>query len=608
MACARVCHRLTRRRAKVDITGESQFVRCLSTIDLTSIGIGTVVGAGLYVVTGQLARDVAGPAVILSFAFAAVSALLSGICYAEFGCRIPKAGSAYVYTYVCLGEIWAFIVGWNMILEYIIAAASLSRACSEYINSLSGGKIYQFFIHKIGSWKHPGVARFPDFLAVFLAVLITIIVSSGTRQASILNKAVTFVNLSVVVFVICVGFYFADTSNWSTLEKFAPYGYEGVIAAAGSCFFAFVGFDVIGTAGEETKNPKKAIPLALMLTILVSFLAYFGVSTVLTLMVPSHTLNEFAPLAEAFAQKGFGLAKIIISVGAIFATIGCLLSVSFAAPRVVCSMADDGLLFRWLAKINGITHVPVRAVLACSIVVAALTLIMELKQLVEMLSIGTLVAYTMVAIAVLLTRYQCNVESVYFDLNQDNEEANKETFCGSICRCFRKSDDQYKLITEEEEEEEKPLPDPAEDTPKKMIPTYESSFHATLVTLVLTVAIATLSIMLTAGRNALAAYQSWAVLCLCASCIVIVVAMVCFYKLPRNSATFPFTVPCVPLIPVMTIFSNTLLMVSLNHWTYVRFAVWMSLGALIYMFYGYWHSSLDSDQGEVMESGDDIAD
>ena len=238
--CSKVCNNLTRRKSEENWFSESPLKRCLSTLDLTSIGVGTVVGAGLYVVTGELARNVAGPAVTISFFIAGIAALCSGICYAEFGCRIPKAGSAYAYSYVAVGEFWAFVVGWNMLLEYLIAAASLARACSEYINSFAQNYIYKFFMKDIATWNVPALGSFPDFLAMALALIITVITSLGARKSSLFNKVMTFINLSVIIFIICAGLYFVDGKNWQS--EFAPYGLDGVLTAAGSCFFAFVGF------------------------------------------------------------------------------------------------------------------------------------------------------------------------------------------------------------------------------------------------------------------------------------------------------------------------------------------------------------------------------
>ena len=364
----------------MDLT-DTPLKRCLNTLDLTSIGIGSVVGAGLYVVIGQLAREVAGPAVTLSFLIASVSSILSGICYAEFGCRIPRAGSAYVYTFVTLGEIWAFVVGWNMVLEYIIAGAALSRAASEYINSLASGSIYKLFMRAANWSDYPALGDFPDFLALFLALSMAVFVSLGARQSSTFNKAMTFVNFLTILFILCVGLHFADIENWT--HSFAPYGVGGIFTAASSCFFAFVGFDIISTASEEAINPKKSIPVSIVLCLAISTIAYFGVAAVLTLMLPYHELTRYAALAEAFVHNGLPFAKYVVAVGGLCATFSTLTTNLFAAPRVIYSMAVDGLLLGCFSSVNDTTRVPVRATIAVGILVAMLALLLNLSQLVS---------------------------------------------------------------------------------------------------------------------------------------------------------------------------------------------------------------------------------
>ena len=380
-SCSKLCDNLTRKKTEEDWFSESSLKRCLTTLDLTFLGVGSTVGAGLYVVAGELARDVAGPAVILSFLLGGMAALFSGICYAEFGSRMPKAGSAYVYSYVAVGEFGAFVVGWNMILEYLIASASLARACSEYINSFAQGYIYKFFMDDIATWNGSALGSFPDFLALALAIVFALIVSLGARKSSLVNKVMTFINMSVILFIVCAGLYFVDGKNWQS--NFTPYGVSGVLTAAGSCFFAFVGSDVIGTASEEAINPKRSVPLSIILTIAISFFAYFGVATVLTLMLPYDHLSRFAPLAEAFPQRGFSGAKYVVATGGLCATMNALLSTSFAVPRITYSMASDGLLFKWFDRVHETTKVPVRAALVDGVLSAILATLLDMKQLVS---------------------------------------------------------------------------------------------------------------------------------------------------------------------------------------------------------------------------------
>lgn len=419
--------------------GESPLKRCLKTFDVTILGTGACLGAGLYVVIGELARNVAGPSVVISFFIAAFAALLSGLCYAEYCSRVPTSGSSYSYSYMTLGELIAFIVGWNMTLEYTLTSATVARACSENINSITGGRIYDFF-QNIGSLHVSFLASFPDFLAFFLVLCTTIVACLGVRQSSIFNKVTTAVNIIVILLIIFGGLYFVDTDNWSSTEKFAPFGVGGIIKAAGSAFFAASGFEVVASAGEEAINPQVALPVSIILSLFISFLCYFGVSATLTLIVPYHKLSKFAALSEAFATRGLPIAKYIISIGAVCATACVLQCVIFCAARVIYTMAQDGLLFEFLAHINQTTKVPVRAALANFLVAGGLALLLDIAQLVEMVSIGTLVAYSSLALGVLLTRYEPGVTSIS-STNTDGE-VSIGTWFKKLC-CAKQSHIQY---------------------------------------------------------------------------------------------------------------------------------------------------------------------
>jgi len=385
MACQSLCDNLTRKKPAEVWLSDTPLRRCLTVIDLTSLGVGSIVGAGLYVVAGDLAREVAGPAVVLSFLLASISALLCVFSYAEYGCRIPKAGSAYIYTYVTLGEIWAFIVGWNVVLEYIIAGASLARACSEYLDTVFQGKIYHFFMHDIATWNHAGIAPFPDFLAAAIVVAVVTLVCLGVRSSVNVQKAVTVGNFIVIFFMIIYGLFFANFKNWT--KNFTPYGVQGVLRGAASAFFAFAGFDVITTASEETVYPQRNIPLSLILIITISTIAYLGVTTVLTLMLPYQELDTLAPLAKAFSQNGnFPAAKYIIACGGICATISSLVCVVFSSSRIVYSMSVDGMLLKWFSHVNERSHSPVRATIIAGCFSAMLSLIFDITQLVSCFS------------------------------------------------------------------------------------------------------------------------------------------------------------------------------------------------------------------------------
>ena len=254
-----------KKRIDLETISKSELSRCLSIYDLTSLGIGNTLGVGIYVLAGVVARTVAGPSIVISFFIAAVASILSGLCYAEFGARVPKAGSAYVYSYVSIGELCAFVIGWNLFLEYVIGGSSVARAWSNYFDSILDGKIRNFTLTHIGEIHAPGLATYPNFLAFFLVLLVTPILASGVKSSTRLNNIFTGINIFVILFITLVGLHYAKVVNWT--RQFAPFGFSGTLTGAATCFYAFVGFDVIATTGEEAMNPSKAIPISIVLAL-----------------------------------------------------------------------------------------------------------------------------------------------------------------------------------------------------------------------------------------------------------------------------------------------------------------------------------------------------
>lgn len=245
----------------------TELSRCLSKFDLTSLGVATTLGAGIYILSGTLARDVAGPGIVLAFFIAGVASLLAGLCYAEFAARVPRVGSAYTFAYVTIGELCAFVIGWNLLLEYIIATSSIARAWSSYLDaSLLNDAIKNFTTKGIGKLGASGIiANYPDVFALLLVLAVTIILCFRVKFTSFTTNIISTINILVIIFIVIVGAIFAERKNWT--DNFLPYGFSGVLAATAPAFFAFVGFDVIATAVEESNNPSKDVPIAMILTI-----------------------------------------------------------------------------------------------------------------------------------------------------------------------------------------------------------------------------------------------------------------------------------------------------------------------------------------------------
>lgn len=589
MACLRLWQNLTRRKQLEDWLIDSPLRRCLTFFDLTSLGTGALLGAGLYVVVGELAREIAGPAIVLSFLLASFAALLSVFFYAELGCRIPKEGSAYVYTYVTLGEIWAFILGWTLVLEYILVGACLARTCSEYINTIFQEEIYRFFMHDIATWNQAGIAQFPDFLAAAIVGAVTILMCFGIRLILNVQKAMTIGNILVICYIVIYGLCFVDVNNWT--RNFAPYGVKGVLRGAAIVSFALVGFDVIASAAEEAVDPERNVPLSSVITITICAIAYFGVTAVLTLVVPYEYLASVAPMAEAFSHVGsFPAAEYIIAFGGICATISALVSVLFSSSRILHAMSLDGLLFTWLSHVNGKTHSPTRATIYAGVISAALAVVFDIKQMVEVLSIGILLAYAVVAICVLVSRYQPGVQRVD-EHGVSERKAITRKWLENIGVNADSYDENFQVFKETHQSatyRERKLADDDKAPKHKTEQMWASCIKLSVFSLV--VGIIGLVVVLSVAFQYVLKPDWWAIFLLCMFGGTIIVSLVALQLQPQNKDTFSFMVPGVPYIPALSIFIDVLLMANLQWMTFARFGIWMAIGFIIYFLYGYQHS------------------
>ncbi|KAI1235997.1 hypothetical protein IHE44_0002091 [Lamprotornis superbus] len=568
-------------------TQGARLAKVLTTLDLISLGVGSCVGTGMYVVSGLVAKEMAGPGVIVSFIIAAVASILSGVCYAEFGVRVPKTtGSAYTYSYVTVGEFVAFFIGWNLILEYLIGTAAGASALSSMFDSLANHTISRWMINSVGTLNGLGKGEesYPDLLALVIAVIVTIIVAMGVKNSVGLNNVLNVINLAVWIFIMIAGLFYIKSDNWAE-GQFLPFGWPGV-------------------------------------------------SMILTLMVPYDAIDTESPLMEMFVVHGFYAAKFIVAIGSVAGLTVSLLGSLFPMPRVIYAMAGDGLLFRFLSHVSSYTETPVVACIVSGFLAALLSLLVSLRDLIEMMSIGTLLAYTLVSVCVLLLRYQpeSDIDGFVKFLSEEHTKKKEgiladcekeacspgsegEEFSGpptNTCGAknlpslgdnemlIGKSDksaynvnhpnygtvDMTSGIEADESEniyliKLKKLIGPRYYTmrihlglPGKMDrPTAATGHTVTTCVLLLFVLMFIFCSFIIFGSDYISEQSWWAVLLVVLMVLLIAVLVFVILQQPENPKKLPYMAPCLPFVPAFAMLVNIYLMLKLSTVTWIRFAV-----------------------------------
>ncbi len=416
---------------EVEDHGEGRLQRVLGPFSLISMGVGAIIGTGIFVLIGEAAHDKAGPAIMVSFIVAGLACVFAALCYSEFASMVPIAGSAYTYAYATLGELFAWIIGWDLVLEYAVSSSAVSVGWSKYfqtfLRSFFGVELPKFITHSpidydpelgrivmTGSWF--------DLPAMAITAILTVILVIGIKESARFNTIMVAVKLAVVLFVIAVGAFYVDTRNWA---DFAPYGWTGLsffghsaagltdaggkplgmIAGASIIFFSYIGFDAVSTQSEEAKNPKRDVPIGIIGSLLICTVLYICVAAVLTGMVNYKDIHIDAPVSAAFADRGLFFAEKLITIGALTGITSVLLVNMLSQPRVLLAMARDGLLPpKFFAAVHPKFRTPWKSTILTGCFVALLGGLLPLRILAELVSIGTLFAFVVVCGAVLVMR------------------------------------------------------------------------------------------------------------------------------------------------------------------------------------------------------------
>ncbi len=404
--------------------------RVLGPWALTALGIGAIIGSGIFVTTGKAANQVAGPALMISYVLAGFTCLLAALCYAEFAAMTPVAGSAYTYAYTTLGELFAWIIGWDLVLEYAVGASTVANGWSAYFSNflslfpdgwgirvpeaLNGSPI------KYDGGKFQITSGIINVPAVVIVILLTLILVKGIKESANVNAVMVAIKVGAVIFVILVGMTFINPANW---DPFAPYGWTGInvfgfhvagehrgeqplgmIAGSAIIFFAYIGFDAVSTQAEEAKNPQRDVPIGILASLVICTILYIAVVIVLTGMVKYDQLDTHAAVSEAFAQVGLRWAKGIIAAAALAGLTSVLLVMLLGSARILMAISRDGLLPHFFADIHPIFRTPWKGNLVVGFLVALGAGFLPLDALLEMTNIGTLFAFGVVCTAVLVLR------------------------------------------------------------------------------------------------------------------------------------------------------------------------------------------------------------
>jgi len=413
-----------------EMKDDNRLRRILGPVQLTALGVGAVIGAGIFVATGAAAHNVAGPSLMLSYVVAGVTCIFAALCYAEFAAMVPVAGSAFTYAYATMGELFAWIIGWDLVLEYAVGSATVATGWSGYFQSvLSKLGLHIPKLMSESPWRYDGATgafvstgSWFNLPAIIIVAIITAVLVKGIHESANFNATMVGIKVAAVLFVIGVGAFFIEKTNW---HPFAPFGWTGIsffghhvagqtdpkgspvgmLAGAAIIFFAYIGFDSVSTHTEEAKNPQRDVPIGIITSLVVCTILYIVMVAVLTGMVKYNQLDVNAPVSIAFKQKGIGWAEGIIATAGVAGITSVLLVMMLSGPRVFLAMARDGLLPKGVfGTVHPKFRTPWKSTILVGIFVTCLAGFLPIDALLHLTNIGTLFAFVIVCAAVLIMR------------------------------------------------------------------------------------------------------------------------------------------------------------------------------------------------------------
>lgn len=603
------------RRKRVDSAHSKpqagQLAKHLSVFQLIPIGVGSTIGAGVYVLVGTVAREHSGPALTISFLIAGIAAALSAFCYAELASRCPSAGSAYHYSYICVGEGIAWLIGWALILEYTVGGSAVARGISPNVAVFFGGEdnLPSFLVRRHIHGTDITVDPCAGILVMFVAGLLCV----GIKESALVQSLVTFANVCVMLFVIIAGSVIGFRTGWPGYELsngYFPYGINGMLGGAATVFFAYIGFDTVASTAEEVKDPQRDLPLGIGLSLSICSGLYMLVSAVIVGIVPYYAMNPDTPISSAFADHGMHWAMFIVTAGAVAALSSTLMGSLLPQPRILMAMARDGLLPSFFSKLNEKTSVPVNSTLVSGFVAALLAFFMDVSQLAGMVSVGTLLAFTIVAISILILRYvppddvpvppslqgSAEFESLPLSSQASNSEAPHENITcknETISQELQNSEEGENLI-ESAKRVDADLEDPLILKENGKLNNQKRRRAAGLS--ISAVCAGVLLVTLAASIELLPSWLRWCVGAIGMFPFLCGLTVLSLIEQDEGRHSFGhsggFICPFVPVLPAACILINVYLVINLGTSTWIRVSIWLVFGVVIYLFYGIKHSLL----------------
>lgn len=579
IGCKEFGRRLIRKRpVERDTKLQTPLKRCLNAVQLTLYCIAHMIGAGLYVLTGQLIRDDCGPGTAVAYLLSAFTAAFTAMCYAEFTTLFPRAGSAYVYTYLMFGELPAFLIGWTMVSDVIVSTAAISKALSGTINLLSNNTIRQWSEKHLVRLHTPEIAdSSPDLIAALFLLLLIVLTLTGANISLNINAVLSSIQIICLVVMIIACFVLGNPENYVNEGGFFPFGISGMLRGAGLAVFGFSGFEAVANASEEAKTPRRDLPMALFSALGICALLYVGASLGLSYLVPRTNIVYDSPFVAAFSYvkqtglMGFAAFATLLATGA------TKLVAMYVIPRLFYSIASDGLLFGIMAYVEPRTGVPIWSLLFGGMVTVLLATFVKIQVLAEFTSVGIIFSYFMIGLDLMALRY--TFEDVHHVLHQESGiEKSKKNLT--------------KLDSMEDESILIPLHHGLRM--RKCVPShltmFETKTHFQLILTTYSVSVLAIGIILNINiKN----QYTW----LWVTCglfgVVTIISFVLLSSYEPTNQHGAFETPVLPIAPCLTVLTNGILITSMQPLTWLRFVIWSVIGLIIYLGYGMWFSKAD---------------